>query len=324
MPLLSVDIPPAKRAELLATLKSQYAELVARESLTIHNNIAVMACKMVESTPSFYFCNNLFPATQAFASTRVIVKQQGVVVKSSVHVKRNVGGDLMDAIVIKGPSYKLQLPSQHSDALVLHASTGLFNVYSCVMHALRQSPAPVLASLPPIPPEVAQVKFDHDAAVAATLPLFQAISAAPTPAATPVATPPPVATPTPVAQTPSHVEEVAGPAEASPSPDRDRAPKRQRTGAATSTCYICFKTKTCDILFPCRVASHACCRKCIKLLYEMWSNDEYEGKATIKCPQCGYNKGLIERADGKQIWLGSRYLLRKKRRPSYAPVELSL
>lgn len=303
---LRLDIPVEKQVELLATLKLQHASLVARGLVP---STVSMACRMVASAPSFYFCTNLFAATQAFASTRVIVKQQGNIVKSSVHVKRNVSGELMDAIVIKGPSYKLRSSSLCTDActntLTMHASTRLFHVYSSVMHTVHGSPVPPLLPTPPVADEVAQVKFDFDSAVSTSVPLFKALAVLPCTPPLPPTTPPPAAPTTPPPAAPT-------------TPPLERASKRQRTsGAPSPRCYICFKHKTCDILFPCRVASHACCRKCIKMLYEMWSSDEFDGKATIKCPQCGRKDGLIERADGKEVWLGSRYMLRKKRRAVY-------
>lgn len=309
---LVLDIPVEKRVELLATLKLQQAELLARGCIT--SKIPDMSCRMTASAPSYYFCNNLFAATQAFASTRVVVKQQQNIVKTSVHVKRDSRGELMQTIILSGPTYKLQSTIPATDALTTHACTSLFNVYSVIVHSLRGLPAPVRAVVPSLPAEVAEVKFDHDAAVASFLPLFQALPVLPL-----VTTPPP---PFPVVMSlpaPVDVTSSLPPTPCAASPER--ATKRQRTGASSPTCYICFKPKTCDILFPCRVASHACCRKCIKRLYEMWSSDEYEGTATIKCPQCNNKDGLIQRTDGKVIWLGHRYLLRKKRRLSYAPVE---
>lgn len=86
-----------------------------------------------------------------------------------------------------------------------------------------------------------------------------------------------------------------------------------------SWCYVCWESVTCDVLFPCRVPGHACCRKCLRKLHTMWSSTEYEGTGTVRCPTCGCADGELLSARGSPIDIPNKgYTLRKQRKPQYA------
>lgn len=88
-------------------------------------------------------------------------------------------------------------------------------------------------------------------------------------------------------------------------------------------CYVCWETNACDVLFPCRVPSHACCRQCAIKLYEQWSSTEVGGEVTVRCPTCSCASGPLMFSSGDVLTLPSkRYELRKQKKPSYTRVRV--
>jgi hypothetical protein len=91
----------------------------------------------------------------------------------------------------------------------------------------------------------------------------------------------------------------------------------------TSWCFVCWETNACDVLFPCRVPSHACCRQCAMKLYERWSSTEVGGEVTVRCPTCSCASGPLMLSSGGVLTLPSkRYELRKQKKPSYTRVRV--
>jgi hypothetical protein len=187
---------------------------------------------------------------------------------------------------VKGPVYKLgpgEAPPHLTQHLTLHASMVLFSVYVRAMYVLKhREDVPALPPLPAVPACVRDVKFhDQDA----------------------------------VQQLVTRLRGGAAPrAPASPTGARPTTSGSEDSG----NCYICWRPVTCDILFPCMVASHACCRKCVLKLHERWRSSEFEGCVTVPCPMCGCDQGGVSHRDGSPITFPTkRYSLRKQARPSY-------
>lgn len=283
------------QAQLVQALKVQYVQM--------------LQCHMLPVDASFYFINKFYTHAKSFASTAVVVKAKHAVVRSYVHIKRDVKGDLMSALILDGPSYMCEpgcCDQPVLAAVTRHASEVLFRVYTKLLYA-AQSPTKVVLeqSFPPtsnLPPGVAAQPYSELDVVQRVLPRLVSSLRPPTPNLSPVAS-----------------EVCAAPAavEMQEEQEGEAGPRRKRAKRGTSSCYICWRKRPCDILFPCRRHDHACCRRCIVHLFEMWSSTEFDGVATMKCPQCACATGLVTTVQGQVVWLGTRYALRKQRRKSY-------
>lgn len=272
---------------LLQTLRTQHHQLTQSS----RDLAPTLRCQLIRAGDSYCFMNDLWSQPKAYASTPVVLRGPTArTYKSVVQLKRDECGDAMASITVKGPVYKLvsgELPPHLCQHLTLHASMMLFSVYVRAMYELKQvQDVPALPLFPAVPDCVQEVKFhDKDA-------LQQLLTALRRTAPTL----PPLQRFSP------------------PGSPRPSTPGIEDTPA----CYICWRQVTCDVLFPCMVASHACCRKCVTKLYERWRCTEFEGGSTIPCPMCGCAQGKVVFQDGSPLTLPSkRYMLRKQAKPSY-------
>jgi hypothetical protein len=281
------------QAQLVRALKAQYVQM--------------LQCDMRPVDASFYFTNKFYGHAKSYASTAVVVRAKRGVVHTSVHIKRDARGDPMPALIVDGPSYACSCETgTYLEELTRHASVVLFRVYTKLLYG-AQSPVKVvmdqsLPTLPALPPGVVMQPYSESEAVEHVLPQLTTCGR--------LCTPPP----------PSGADNDVEAVEARQADEGQR--KRRRVSPGTSPCYICWRHRPCDILFPCRRANHACCRRCIVELFQMWSSTEYEGMATMKCPQCACASGPVTTVQGQVVLMGTRYSLRKQRRKSYVESDL--
>lgn len=294
-------IPVEKQAYLLASLQQQYAALMAARVLVPAAPLpaATRTTHMSRVGDTYGLCNSLFESPRAYTSTPVLITWKEQVVKSLVQIKRDMHGNLAATVTVHGPSYRLSgspLP-EHCAAVTLHAASWLHYVYAKVVYSLKgETFLDAAPHLPELPSCVKSFKFDALSVSARTL---QALVHLPS-------------------HLPSHLPPLS-PVTSSGDEDESPVAKRARVEEEVEQrCYICWESVECDVLFPCRVQSHACCRKCVQQLQQVWSSTTHEGEGTIKCPQCANEAGVLTTTSGEVIRIKSqRYPLRKQRKPRY-------
>lgn len=269
---------------LVETLQSQHHQLTQ----SCRPEVQALRCQLIQAGDSYCFMNDMWPQPKAYASTPVVLRgPAGRVYKSVVQIKRDACGDAMASVTVKGPVYKLalgELPSHLAQLLTLHASMTLFAVYVRAMYELKNGEdVPALPPFPAVPDCVREVRFHEKDAVQQLVAALRHQQ-----------TPPP------------------------PSPILTLTRPSTPGTTDTSACYICWRQVTCDVLFPCMVVSHACCRKCVMKLHDRWRCSEFQGGSTVPCPMCGCDQGGLVCRDGSPLKLPSkRYMLRKQAKPSY-------
>lgn len=288
-------IPLEKQAYLLASLQQQYAALVAaRAPPTAPEPQRTTHLSRVGDT--YGLCNSLFDSPRAYTSTPVLVMWKDHAVKSLVQIKRDMHGNPAPTVTVHGPSYRLVALASPDDraTITLHAASWLHYVYAQVVYLVRgESFLDHGPTLPCLPSCVKSWKFDARAVCARALDALMH--------------PPPLS---PVSTSDEDSERVA---------KRARVDARvEEADEVEQRCYICWESVECDVLFPCRVQSHACCRKCVQQLQQVWSSTTHDGHGTIKCPQCANEAGVLTTTAGEVIRIKSqRYPIRKQRQPRY-------
>lgn len=296
LPSEHCDIPFDKQLALLQTLQAQHQKIMQRKS--------TLPFTMVPAAASYFFTNSLFASAKAYSSTPVLLRVKGNTVKTLVQIKRNEFGDVMPSVNITGPVYKLS--GLMDDELVTrHACKSLLRVYARVMLSMKATIFSIPAiDVPTLPPSI-HFTFDEEAAVKAAV---SSLTSDP-------------------ALRSRKRHRVDDELTATTSDELAATTSDELTATTSddesSRCYICWEKVPCDVLFPCMIPSHACCRGCVSQLYERWSSTEFEGCGTVKCPQCSSSSGVLRHVNGEPLIFRSlRYPIRKQRKQNYRRVKI--